>query len=604
VTDAGWDDDAREDDEVDPLIGRVLGSRYRVEALLGKGAMGAVYRAKHVKVGRSFAVKVLHERLLVDPKLRKRFEREAELAGKLHHINVIGVVDVGETEDGIHFMVMEFAEGTTLGSLVDGPMDPKRAIGIAQQLCDGLQHAHEHGLIHRDFKPENVIVEKDRFGNERPRIVDFGIAILRDDAEDPQKKDRLTTAGLVLGTPHYMAPEHAMGAGIDHRIDLFALGVIMYELLTGWLPFDGDGVDVARANLIAPTPPMGVRVPGIIVDPLLEAFTRLLMQKKPADRPESAKAARHLLDLIERDRPMAARILGVVLPEPAVAVIATAPTAAMQPASADDASTRGREHRPVNPATPAPFRLTNASTPSTRADTVPERGAPRAAPSSLSMGAIPSQSIEPVQRSRGTMLAVFGGAIAIALVIVIVATRSSSGGEDRPATRVATDPPPDAVTAQMLDASVVADLAQIDAALAPEGSATAPNDPPPAGSSQVKTPVLPTPNKPTGTKPTGTKPTGTKPTGTKPTGTPTGTTKPPTTTARAADISAGAVANLYGTVGRELKALDTKRGADIAQPMWQRFRQLRINDALQSPEKRAAAERMLSQLRKDIAAAM
>jgi serine/threonine protein kinase len=606
VSDAGWDDDdddARED-VVDPLIGRVLGSRYRVEALLGKGAMGAVYRAKHVKVGRSFAVKVLHERLLVDPKLRKRFEREAELAGKLHHINVIGVVDVGETEDGIHFMVMEFAEGTTLGSLVDGPMDPKRVIGIAQQLCDGLQHAHEHGLIHRDFKPENVIVEKD----------DFGIAILRDDADDPQNKDRLTTAGLVLGTPHYMAPEHAMGAGIDHRIDLFALGVIMYELLTGWLPFDGDGVDVARANLIAPTPPMGVRVPGIIVDPLLEAFTRLLMQKKPADRPESAKAARHLLDLIERDRPMAARILGVDLPEPAPAItpplaplappLATAPTAAMPPASTDDASIRGREHRPVNPNTPAPFRLTNASTPSTRADTVPERGAPRAAPSSLSMGAIPSQSIEPVQRSRGTILAVFGGAIAIAAVIVIVATRSSSGGDDRPATRVATDPPPDAVTAQMLDATVVADLAQIDAALAPEGSGTAPNDPPPAGSSQVKTPVLPTPNKPTGTKPTGTKPTGTKPTGTKPTGTPTGTTKPPTTTAPAADISAGAVANLYGTVGRELKALDTKRGADIAQPMWQRFRQLRINDALQSAEKRAAAERMLSQLRKDIAAAM
>ncbi|MGE0397279.1 MAG: serine/threonine-protein kinase [Kofleriaceae bacterium] len=598
MTDEGWDEQTRDEDVVDPLIGRVLGSRYRIEALLGKGAMGAVYRARHVKVGRAFAVKVLHERLLVDPKLRKRFEREAELAGKLHHINVIGVVDVGETEDGIHFMVMEFAEGQTLGSLVDGPMDPKRAINIAQQLCDGLQHAHEHGLIHRDFKPENVIVEKDRFGHERPRIVDFGIAILRDDADDPEKKDRLTTAGLVLGTPHYMAPEHAMGAGIDHRIDLFALGVIMYELLTGSLPFDGDGVDVARANLIAPTPAMGVRVPGVIVDPLLEAFTRLLMQKKPADRPESAKAARHLLDLIERDRPMAARILGVVLAEP------TAPAAAPPAAKPDE-----RAMPPVDPDAPPPIRATIASTPSTRAETVPERNPAHRAPSSLSMGAVPSQSMEPLAaRSRWPLIAAIGSALAIAAVIVVVATRSS--GTTAPSAS-ASSPPADAVTANVLDAAAVADLVAIDATLAPEGSATAVIDPPPAGSSQppAGTPSAPTGTKPTGTKPTGptgttgtkptgttgTKPTGTKPTGTKPTG---GTTAPPP------DTSSAAVANLYGTVGRELKALDLKRGADIAQPMWQRFRQLRINDALVTPEKRAAAERMLSQLRREIAAAM
>jgi serine/threonine protein kinase len=615
VSDAGWDEETRdEDDVVDPLIGRVLGSRYRVEALLGKGAMGAVYRARHVKVGRPFAVKVLHERLLVDPKLRKRFEREAELAGKLHHINVIGVVDVGESEDGIHYMVMEFAEGQTLGSLVDGPMDPKRVINLAQQLCDGLQHAHEHGLIHRDFKPENVIVEKDRFGNERPRIVDFGIAILRDDADDPEKKDRLTTAGLVLGTPHYMAPEHAMGGGIDHRIDLFALGVIMYELLTGWLPFDGDGVDVARANLIAATPPMGVRVPGLIVDPLLEAFTRQLMQKKPADRPESAKAARHLLDLIERDRPMAARIFGVELGE-------APPT----PTPPPEPSSEHKAHAAVNPNTPVPFRSTVASTPSTRADTVPERNAvpPRPAPSSLSMGAIPSRSIEPIQRSRTTMFAVFGGAIAVAAIIVVVATRSST-----PA-KVATKTPADAMTAPVLDAIAVADHVATDAALEPDGSATATNDAPPdappAGSSQVKTPapntgsatkpthptgtkptgIKPTGTKPTGTTPTGTKPTGTTPTGTKPTGTigttPTGTKPTPTSTP---DTSSATVANLYGVVGRELKALDDKRGSEIAQPMWHRFRVLRINDALQTPEKRAAAERVLSQLRKDIAAAM
>ncbi|CAN5895213.1 hypothetical protein BH11MYX3_BH11MYX3_31010 [soil metagenome] len=325
--------DGESGDETDPLIGRELASRYRIETLLGEGAMGAVYRARHVKVGRSFAVKVLHDRLLTDSKQKRRFERESELAGKLHHINVVGVVDVGETDDGIHFMVMEYADGPTLGSMMLGPIAPARVVTIVKQLLDGLAHAHEYGLIHRDFKPDNVIVETDRSGNERPRIVDFGIAVLRDSVSQPDQGDRLTTAGLVLGTPHYMAPEHAMGAGIDHRIDLFALGVIVFEMLTGMLPFDGDGVDVARANLLNETPPMGVRVPHVSVDPLLEAFTRRLMEKQPDARPATAKAARALLELIERDRDAAAAALGIAsdavtrLPRAAeVALVAATPT--------------------------------------------------------------------------------------------------------------------------------------------------------------------------------------------------------------------------------------------------------------------------------------
>jgi tRNA A-37 threonylcarbamoyl transferase component Bud32 len=300
-------------DATDPLIGVELAGRYRIESKLGSGAMGSVYRARHVKVGRSFAVKVLHERFLADDKQAKRFQREAELAGKLHHINVVGVVDVGETDDGMHYMVMEYADGPTLGSLINGPLAPERVVSIARQLLDGLAHAHAHGLIHRDFKPENVIVEFDRGGVERPRIVDFGIAILRDQAGTPGREDRLTTAGLVLGTPHYMAPEHAVGESVDHRIDLFALGVVLYEMLTGQMPFDGDGVDVARANLLQQTPPMGIRVPSVRVDPLLEAFTRKLMEKRPDDRPATAKDARALLDLIVKDRAAAAAAMNVSL---------------------------------------------------------------------------------------------------------------------------------------------------------------------------------------------------------------------------------------------------------------------------------------------------
>jgi serine/threonine protein kinase len=306
---------SRADSErVDKLIGEVLANRYRIENRLGEGAMGSVYKAKHVKVGRAFAVKVLHPRLLEDDKVLQRFEREAELAGRLRHPNVIGVVDVGETHDGLRYMVMDFAEGPDMSALLaEAPMPPQRIIHLVRQLLEGLFHAHSEGLIHRDFKPENVIVEKDSHGAEVPRIVDFGIAILREGGDSSDGVGRLTTNGLVLGTPHYMAPEQAVNDPIDHRIDLFALGIMIYEMLSGKLPFDGNGAEVARANLMLDPPPIAVRVPYLEVDPLLEAYARRLMAKSRDARPPTAKVARELLDLIEKDREAAAAALGVPL---------------------------------------------------------------------------------------------------------------------------------------------------------------------------------------------------------------------------------------------------------------------------------------------------
>jgi serine/threonine-protein kinase len=304
-------------EEVDPMIGRVIASRYRLEQKLGAGAMGAVYRAKHVKMHRAFAIKILHVDLLEDSKLQRRFQREAELAGTLSHPNIVRVTDVGETFEGLHYIAMEYAEGPTLGDVISqaAPMPAPRIIELVAAILDGLHHAHKHGLIHRDFKPDNVIVVTENTGKESPRIVDFGIAIVRDTASSDHR-ERLTTAGITLGTPHYMAPEHVTGQEIDHRIDLFAVGIVLYEMLTGKMPFDGDGVDVARANLLQDTPAMATRVPGIAVDPLLEAFTRLLMAKSPDGRPTSAKAARELLDLVGKDRGRAAQLLGVTLSEP------------------------------------------------------------------------------------------------------------------------------------------------------------------------------------------------------------------------------------------------------------------------------------------------
>ncbi|MEO8701913.1 MAG: serine/threonine-protein kinase [Kofleriaceae bacterium] len=298
------------------VIGQVFDERYRVEERLGSGAMGIVFRARHVKLAaRTFAIKILHPSLVSNDKLRRRFEREAEVAATLRHPNVVGVIDVGKTPDGKLYIVMEYADGAPLShTLGDAAIPAPRALHIIRQLCDGLHHAHEAGLIHRDFKPDNIILEHDRAGNEMVRIVDFGIALLRDDVLE-SSRERLTTAGVVLGTPHYMAPEQALGNAIDHRIDLFALGVICFEMLTGKMPFEGDGVDVARANLTTDTPAMNVRVPFLRVDPLLEVFTRKLMARDRDRRIPSAKAARDLLDLIEHDRDAAAIALGLASPK-------------------------------------------------------------------------------------------------------------------------------------------------------------------------------------------------------------------------------------------------------------------------------------------------
>jgi serine/threonine protein kinase len=306
------------------LVGVTIGNRYVVEQKLGVGSTGVVYRAHHTRLTRLFALKVLHRGLLADDKAVRRFEREAQLAGALAHPNVVSVVDVG-IHDGVPYLAMEHAEGASLASLIaEGPMPAARVIGILGQLCFGLAHAHERSIIHRDLKPENVIVEA-AGGVETPRIADFALAILREvgDAE------RLTAAGVVLGTPAYMAPEHATGAGLDHRVDLYALGVICFQMLTGVLPFAGSNVEIAMASFRDPPPAMAARVPGLVVDPLLEALTRALLEKKPEARPRDANEVRELLDLIETDRDAAAARLGVVPKE-----TASTPTIAMWKLSA------------------------------------------------------------------------------------------------------------------------------------------------------------------------------------------------------------------------------------------------------------------------------
>ncbi|MEO8700987.1 MAG: serine/threonine-protein kinase [Kofleriaceae bacterium] len=268
-------------------MGQIVDERYRIEAALGAGGMGAVYRARHLRVGREVAIKVLHSELGSDPVMVERFEREAGIAARLDHKNLVSIIDVGETIAKQKLMVLELVRGDSLATIIErGPLAPARVVELTLQLLDGLEHAHAAGLVHRDLKPENIIIEDDG----TPKIIDFGIARLCGDSSA-----RLTQEGIVLGTPQYMAPEHSRGDAIDPRSDLFALGVIVYEMLAGRIPFDGRGVEVAIANRSQDPPALARRAPGVVVAPELEAFVRTLMARRLADRFASARAAREAL---------------------------------------------------------------------------------------------------------------------------------------------------------------------------------------------------------------------------------------------------------------------------------------------------------------------
>jgi eukaryotic-like serine/threonine-protein kinase len=302
------------------LVGEVVRGCL-VQSELGAGAMGTVYRGVHVETSRPVAIKALHPHLVHVERVVERFRREAKLAARLTgHPNVAGVVDFGEAiEDGRHLIVLEYADGESLSEILTMPLPPERVIALVTQILKGLEHAHGLGLIHRDLKPDNIIVEW-QAGVEVARIVDFGIAVLRDPDESIEG-GRLTASGQVIGTPLYMAPEQAKCEAYDHRADLFSLGVIVYEMLTGRAPFDGKSIEVVIANTTRDPPPMAKRVPGLIVDPLLEAFCRKLMSRKLDYRFASAPVALGALSLIEQDPSAAGPFVGIMDVEKALALI-------------------------------------------------------------------------------------------------------------------------------------------------------------------------------------------------------------------------------------------------------------------------------------------
>jgi serine/threonine protein kinase len=282
----GWrpSSDLRDDD----LVGITVDD-FRIDAVLGRGATGTVYRATQQMLGRAVALKVLHPPLAADPEMVARFQREARAVARLSHPGVVAVLAVGDAPDGRPYMAMELVAGTTLERLVeDGPLPAARAIDIARQVAAALAQTHAAGVVHRDLKPANVMLVRRPDGSDRAILVDFGIARTFDD------EPRLTAGGIALGTPHYMAPEQVLGEAVDGRTDVYALGVVLYRMLTGVVPFDGAGMQVMMAHLHrVPDAPHRLR-PDL--DPALEAIVLGCMAKRRDDRFQSADDVRHALD--------------------------------------------------------------------------------------------------------------------------------------------------------------------------------------------------------------------------------------------------------------------------------------------------------------------
>jgi len=279
----------------DPFVGTVVGQRYRIVSRLGVGGMGAVYRAEHTMMRRDLAIKVLLPELGGKDEFARRFEREAESASRLDHPNIITVTDFGRTPEGLLFLAMEFLAGESLTRAIDGgPMPPSRALHVMRQILRALDHAHGAGIVHRDLKPDNIMLV-DRDGRrDVVKILDFGIAKV---TEPQSGREALTQAGVIFGTPEYLSPEQALGEGVDARADIYAAGVIMYEMLAGRRPFESaDKVKIISMHLSHAPPRIRDTNPGVELPVPLEQAVLQALEKSREHRFASAAAFLQALD--------------------------------------------------------------------------------------------------------------------------------------------------------------------------------------------------------------------------------------------------------------------------------------------------------------------
>jgi serine/threonine-protein kinase len=271
-------------EEVDALVGRVIRGNFRIEKLLGTGGMGRVYRALQISLDKPVVLKILHPQFNSDPQLVQRFHREARAASRLNHANSISIIDFGQSEDGMLFMAMEYLQGRDLFTVLqeEFPLAEERLGRVMIQVCSALGEAHAQNIIHRDLKPENIMVEDRRDQKDFVKVLDFGIAKI----QDPKSEDgrALTQQGMVCGTPEYMSPEQARGEDLDPRSDVYALGVLMYQMVTGDLPFKAPtAIGIVTKQITEPPLPPRQARPDLPISPEVEAII-LKCLEKAADR--------------------------------------------------------------------------------------------------------------------------------------------------------------------------------------------------------------------------------------------------------------------------------------------------------------------------------
>ncbi|QQS46344.1 MAG: SUMF1/EgtB/PvdO family nonheme iron enzyme [Acidobacteriota bacterium] len=309
-------DDGKPLVEVETMVGRLIDGRYRLDSLIGKGGMGDVYQATHVHLDSEFAVKLLKPEFVANETAIRRFRLEARAAGRIQHPNAIRVTDFGVSPENIVYLVMDLINGYSLRSLMnDGkPIDFIRTVNIARQICGAVDAAHRSGVIHRDIKPDNILIEKVG-NNERVKVLDFGIAKLR----ETKATDRyLTQAGTIIGTPQYMSPEQCQGKEIDARSDIYSIGIILYEMLAGHVPFDAvSTLQVVQMQLHDKPQPLSEAAPHVS-----EALARVVcraLEKDPANRPTTAlELSDELKEAVESSggRAIAAGLTDPLIPPP------------------------------------------------------------------------------------------------------------------------------------------------------------------------------------------------------------------------------------------------------------------------------------------------
>jgi serine/threonine-protein kinase len=273
-------------------VPRIVDNKYRLEQLLGRGGMGAVYRARDIRLDRLVAVKVVRAELLGDLEARRRFRREAQIVARLQHPSIVSVFDYGTFVDGAAYLVMELVRGEDLRRVLqrEGRLEPARALPLLATVCAAIDAAHREGVLHRDLKPENILLPS---GEIPAKVLDFGVAkVMADTPFAGDSATMLTEPGMIVGTPAYMAPEQFRLMTPDARTDVFSLGVIAYEMLSGDMPFGrGSLADVVLAQQRG-----APRMPAGTVSPALERAVLAALEPEPDSRPPSAQAFARLLE--------------------------------------------------------------------------------------------------------------------------------------------------------------------------------------------------------------------------------------------------------------------------------------------------------------------